>query len=395
MKNQWVHKLSGYVRMKISGPYPEMFINHCIERKIPVWDIKYHGQHELVCSVLLDEIPRLRRLARTSDCKISFIGRKGFPFFIHKLWRRNGLLFGAAFFLILVYLLSNMVWGIEVEGATPKVEHELRQAVTELGIKKGAFQFQLPPPEKIQAIITEQISEATWIGVTRKGTTYHFQVVEKDIAEREPLEAPGHLVASRKAVIYDMFVEEGKPVAERNQMVRKGDMLVSGLIGKEGEEQQVSARGSVLGEIWYEATVEVPLSTTLYTATGNSYRTHQLHIGKWTIPIWGWNPPEYADAKEEEYEREWELFGFTLPFHYGYKDWLEAEEVEQETAEEEAVAIAIEKGKERILPSFSANAEVIGEKVLHHFVENGKVIVIIHYRIVDEIAKKQPIIQGD
>ncbi|ADU29864.1 sporulation protein YqfD [Evansella cellulosilytica] len=395
MKNQWVHKISGYVRIKISGPYPELFINRCIDNGINIWDIHSVGKEVLVCSVLLDETPKLRRMARLSDCKIKFIQRKGFPFLWAKLWKRNGLLFGAAAFFALLYILSNMVWGIEIEGASAPVEHDLREAVTDLGIKQGAFQFRLPPPEEIQSIVTDKITDATWIGVTKKGTTYHFQVVEKQLAEKEPKEAPGHIVAKQKAVVYDLFVEEGKPVVEINQLVEKGEMLVSGLIGKEGEEEQVAAKGEILGEMWYEASVEIPLSRTLHAVTGNQYRTHQLYFGDFSIPIWGWNPPEYEHIKEENYKGEWEIFGFQMPINYGYKDVLEAEEIEKEKAVEQAIEIAVEEGGEKVLSQFSDSAQKIDEKVLHHEVEDGKVIVIIHYRIVDEIGTKQPIIQGD
>ncbi|MCD8511978.1 MAG: sporulation protein YqfD [Bacillus sp. (in: Bacteria)] len=397
MKNQWIHKVTGYVRIKITGPYPELFINRCIDQKMYVWDIHHPGKEVLVCSILLDEVSHLRKLARASDCKITFIDKKGMPFFINKLWRRNGLVLGAVGFLLSLFILSNMVWGIEIEGASPVVEHELKQAVTEMGITKGAFQFRIPPPEEIQAQVTDQIQEATWIGVTRKGTTYHFQVVEKEIAERAPLEAPGHLVSARNAVIYDMFIEKGEPQVELNQVVQKGDLLVSGLIGLDGEEekQRVSAKGSILGEIWFKGEIEIPLSRTLYATTGNKYRTYFLHIGKFSVPIWGWNIPEYANTKEENYKSSWSLFHFSLPVNYGYRDILEATKVDVEKAIEEAISLGIEKGKEELLPKFGDNAEVIGENVLHHEVEDGKVIVIIHYQIVDEIAVKQPIIQGD
>ncbi|MBU9712059.1 sporulation protein YqfD [Evansella tamaricis] len=395
MKNQWLHKVTGYVRIKITGAYPEMFINRCIDQKLMIWNINHVGKDVLVCSVLLDEVKYLRQLARVSDCKINFIERRGFPFFIRKLWKRNGLLFGGVGFLFLLYMLSNMVWGVEIEGASPQVEHELRQAVTELGIRNGAFQFRIPPPEEIQSIVTDEIMNATWIGVTRKGTTYHFQVVEKELAEREPEEAPGHLVATRKAVIYDLFVEEGRANVERNQVVEKGDLLVSGLIGKEGEELKVSAKGTVLGEIWFEAGVTVPLSQTLYAATGERYRTHYLHIGNVKLPFWGWNPPEYVNNKKEIFESSWSIFGLQLPFYYGYRDLLETYEIEVEEAIEEAIEIGKKTGKDKLSKEFSEDAEITGEKVLHHEVEDGKVKVIIHYRIVDEIAEKQPIIQGD
>lgn len=395
MKNNWVHKVTGSVRVKVRGPYPELFINRCIYENIRVWDIQYPGSDVLVCTIFLDEVPKLRKLARRSNCKISFLERKGLPFIYKKLKRRSGLMIGALLFFILLLSLSNMVWNIEIDGASPEVEHELRQAVTDLGVRKGAFQFRLPKPEEIQSFVTDEISSATWIGVTVKGTTYHFQVVEKEIAEKEPAEAPGHLVANRKAVIKDIFIEDGRPVIEPNQVVEKGDLLVSGLIGKEGAEQRVSAKGEVFGEFWYKTTVELPVEKELDVATGERHKTHELHLGSFSFPFWGWTPPEYEQTKIEEHKTNWSIFGYTIPIHYGSKEYFETERAVIAPSEKELISLAVEKGAEKLLQSFTEKAEIKGEKVLHHRVEGGKVIVTIHYRIVDQIAEKQPIIQGD
>ncbi|UCZ54499.1 sporulation protein YqfD [Bacillus shivajii] len=395
MKNNWVHKVTGSVRVKVKGPYPELFINRCIHENIRVWDIKYPGSDVLVCSILLDEVPKLRGLAKRSNCKISFLERKGLPFLYKRMKRRSGLVIGAFLFFALLFFLSNMVWDIEIEGASPDVEHQLRQTVNELGVKKGAFQFRLPKPENIQSFVTDEIKDATWIGVTVKGTTYHFQVVEKELAEPKAAESPGHLVAKRKAVIYDMFVEDGMPVVEPNQVVEKGQLLVSGLVGKEGEEQRISAEGEVYGEFWYKAKVRLPVEREIDTVTGERYKMHKVYFGSFPLPFWGWNAPEYDEVKVEEYKTNWSIFGFDIPINYGYKEYLETERALVTGSEEELTEVAVEKGKEKLLDRFTDNAEIMGEKVLHHEVEGGKVIVTIHYRIVDEIAEKQPIIQGD
>ena len=72
-----------------------------------------------------------------------------------------------------------------------------------------------------------------WCGV--EGTTYHLQVVEKNEPEKPEYFSPQHLVAKKKAVIVDMFVEEGQAVVDLYDHVEEGQLLVSGLIGKEGQ----------------------------------------------------------------------------------------------------------------------------------------------------------------
>ncbi|RNA68866.1 sporulation protein YqfD [Alteribacter keqinensis] len=395
MKNMWINTFSGYVRVKVEGTYPELFINRCNDNKIMIWDIRQAGEKTYVCSVLLDDVKRLRKVSRESGCKIRFLERKGAPFFIRKMVIRNGFVTGTAIFVALLFLLANMVWNIEIDGASPAMEHDIRQKVDELGIQRGKLQFRLPPPEVIQEEISDEIPDATWIGVTIRGTTYHFQVVEKELAEKEPAEAPGHLVASRKAVIHHMFVEQGSAVVEANQVVKKGDLLVTGLIGREGKEQRVAAKGEVFGEVWYKAHVTVPLEQTFHAVTGNYDTHHYINFGRFQMPVWGFGDSEFEAITEEEFTRSFSPFGYTLPFQYKRVTNRETETVNQVLAYEEALETAKDKSRIEVMERFSEKAEIMGEKVLHEEEQNGKVKVTIHYRIIDNISRKQPIIQGD
>ena len=41
------------------------------------------------------------------------------------------------------------------------------------------------------------------------------------------------------------------------------------------------------------------------------------------------------------------------------------------------------------------NSEIIGEKILHEGIENGKVVLSIHYQVLENIGNERPIVQGD
>lgn len=118
-------------------------------------------------------------------------------------------------------------------GANPKTEYELRKAAVEIGVTKGKFIFLLPNVREIQRELTEKMDNVTWIGVTQHGTSYRLEVVEKEIPETKPITGPRHLVATKEAVIHSVFVEKGQPIVGVNDYVKKGSLLVSGLIGKE------------------------------------------------------------------------------------------------------------------------------------------------------------------
>ncbi len=73
-----------------------------------------------------------------------------------------------------------------------------------------------------------------------------------------------------------MFVEEGKAVVNIHDIVQEGQLLVSGLIGKEGETLQVPAKGEVWGETWYKSDVILPLKSTFQVYNGNEKSKYYL-----------------------------------------------------------------------------------------------------------------------
>lgn len=41
------------------------------------------------------------------------------------------------------------------------------------------------------------------------------------------------------------------------------------------------------------------------------------------------------------------------------------------------------------------DANIVGEKILHERFDNGKIILSIHFQVIENIATGLPIIQGD
>ncbi|WP_209123009.1 sporulation protein YqfD [Alkalihalobacillus sp. BA299] len=395
MKNVWLNFIYGYARMRIDGPYGERFLNRCIEYNIHIWSIKRVGEERIVCYIALEDVKRLRPLLRMTSCKVTFTERRGLPFFYKKMWKRGGFTAGIFSFVIVLLVLSNMVWNISIEGASPKVEHELRLAVQEIGIKRGNFIFMLPSVEEIQKKVTDQIEDATWIGVKLNGTTFQFKVVEQTLPEKQERLNPRHLVAKKKAIIHDMFIEQGQVLVKRNEYVDKGDLLVSGFIGKEGNTQLVPAKGSVLGEIWYKSEVTIPLVNQFETLTGEGKTYHYLSIFNFDLPVWGWKKHRFEKAEAFERKHSIRLLNWTLPVQYKKKQWLEKNEVEREYTVDEAVEVAKKMAREELKERLPDDAVIKGEKVLHQDVENGKVKLKLHYQVIEDITTEQPIIQGD
>ena len=228
MKNLWFTFIPGRVLVKVEGKGIERLLNQLTRSGLSLWKVRRLKEGEVIFFISLSDLHKLRRITRDAECSVSFIRGEGLPFLWKRIKKNSGFLVGIILFFIVAVILSNVTWGIHVKGANPETEHKIRMELDKLGIRVGGLHLFGDDPETIQRKLTDSIENITWIGVELKGTTYHFQVVQKTEPEEAELLSPRHLVAKKKAVIADLFVEkretarQGEPVCSKGTITRLG-----------------------------------------------------------------------------------------------------------------------------------------------------------------------------
>ncbi|WP_409270699.1 sporulation protein YqfD [Neobacillus sp. SCS-31] len=395
MKNQWVEFLSGKVTVKLTGRGIERFLNVLAKNGIQIWNARRISPEAVHFTMSLGDALRIRKFARGSECKVSFIRRKGAPFLLKRLLKNSGFLIGAVFFFSVIMLLSNIVWGIEIKGAKPATEYKIRQELDKLGVKRGKAMFFLDSVETIQKELTNRVEAITWVGVELRGTTFHFRVVEKKQPKAPESIGPRHLIAKKEAVITNYFIEKGQKLFEVSDRVVPGQLLVSGLIGREGAFEAVAAKGEIWGETLYRGEIELPLAATFQVFNGQEQQKHFLCVGNFEFPIWGFGKINFKNYETDTSAVRMKLFKWELPIAYVNKTVREREEVRRIYSGKEAIERASELARADIKKHIDENAMIKGEKILHSSIVNGKVKLSILYTVVENIAIGQPIIQGD
>lgn len=391
MKNQWIEFLFGRVTVKVSGRGIERLLNILIRNGLMIWNVKRHGTETITFIMRLQDAMKIRRYAKGRECKIRFLKRSGMPFLFKRLLKNSGFIAGAAIFLLIILFLSNVIWGIEIKGAKPATEYQIRKELDKMGVKIGKVQIFVDNVEGIQRKLTNNIGNLTWVGVELKGTTYHLQVVEKKEPKKPEQLAPQNLVAKKKATIYKMYVEKGKKMVDIHDHVQPGQLLVSGIYGKEGQEEIVAAEGEVWGQTWYLSHVELPLKTNFKVFNGQEMQKHYLIIGNLEIPIWGFGKPEFSEYETDKDIRKIHFLKWELPISIGNETLRAREEIERTYTEKEAEENALELARKEIKSELDEDAIIKDEKILHKVMENGKVILDIHFKIIENIAVGQPI----
>jgi similar to stage IV sporulation protein len=391
MKNQWIEFISGKVTVKVSGRGIERFLNVLIRNGLIVWNVKRHGTETITFTMRLQDALRIRHYARERDCSITFLKRAGMPFLFKRLLKNSGFVGGALLFLLIIMFLSNVIWGIEIKGAKPATEYQIRKELDKMGVKIGKSQFFVDNVDGIQRKLTNNVGNLTWVGVELKGTTYYLQVVEKKEPEKPEQLAPRNLVAKKKAIIDSMYVETGQKKVDIHDHVEAGQLLVSGEIGKEGQTELVAAVGEVWGETWYTSHVELPLKTKFFVFNGQEKQKFSLILGKLEIPVWGFGKPDFQDFEVDKNVKNIRFLKWELPIAIGDETLRAREETTRIYTQKEAEKNALELAKDKIKNALDEEAIIKDQKILHKELKNGKVILDIHFKIIENIAVGQTI----
>ncbi|WP_426447800.1 sporulation protein YqfD [Paenibacillus sp. S-38] len=394
MKTSVVQRIRGFVVVEVRGRQLEGLLNRMTERRMSMWDIRITAEHQASLCLPLPDFFRLRPLLKETGCRVRVRQRHGLPFLLDKLERRKFFAIGLLGFIIGVYLLSSMVWKVSVEGNEKIQTDQILAAAKAQGIYAMQWKYKLKEPVELSRNLQGQLPGASWIGVEIQGTHVIIKVVEATIPESKPLMNPRHLVASKNAMVTQIFAEKGRPAVKVNTYVRKGDILISGILGDEANRQTVVASGKVKGLVWYKPTVEVPLTQRYKVYTGETKTRSYLVLGSRGVQVYGYGklPFEAYETIPDRQTLSWR--NFVLPVGWLKEKLMEVRYVEQPVDPKEAAAIGLEQAKGQILAEAGPEARVVGEKILHEKAENGKVYMEVHLEVEELIAAEQPIVAG-
>ena len=196
-------------------------------------------------------------------------------------------------------------------------------------------------------------------------------------------EAPCNIVASKDGVIRKIISNKGSKVKEINDYVKKGDVLISGLIYKGDDISNiVHASGRVYAETWYTVNISVPYDYVEYMETGNYFNRYYISLFDKEFTISG--KYEYKDGFRESYlifEKPYLFFKLYKEINKEYKY------ISHKLSEREAYEIALKRSEEKIVNTLSSDEYVISKKVLKKEVKSSKIVLEVFFKVYEEIGE--------
>lgn len=215
---------------------------------------------------------------------------------------RFGFFLGALLCAALLAASSFFVWDINVTGQTELSEAEILETLEAGGLYIGAYipNIDTARLENELVIETERLSYAS---INLRGTVATVIVREQKDKEIEELSQPSNLIADCDGQIEAIEVRGGIPCVKRGQIVKKGQLLVSGVIDSQAVGYRlVRARGEVFARITLSYKAEIPLVSEKKVYTGEKKTETDIKIFSKKINLFGNSEISYEkyDTIEEE-----------------------------------------------------------------------------------------------
>lgn len=301
------------------------------------------------------------------DCGISYSVSplRGLPTVFPFLRRRVGLVVGAMLLFAVSFLSARSVWGFEIIGNDTVPDDEILYLLDELGCGYGDYIPKMDI-EQIQARFLAANHDISWIAVNLNGNFATVEVIETLLGGKAdpPPGVYANVVADEDAQICLIKTERGRRHVENGDTVKKGDILISGVLDVNGDRVRYEyASGEVFAYVPRTIELSIPLEQSVKTYTGREKTQKSIKIFKKSINLFSKGGIEYSLYDKIKDDRQICLFGvYPLPIYVSDTLCREYEYVAETVSPEKAEALAraqLKEGLDELLES----CELVSNKV--------------------------------
>lgn len=367
--------IRGYVIIEVYGFSVERFMNLAVHKGIYLWDVDKTGA-TVSMKVSLKGFKLLRSCSKKTKCKIKIKQKVGLPFIAFKYRKRNILAFGALFFIFILFFLSSFIWLIEIEGNDRVATEDIQAFIEARGLQVGNLRRNINAQDIQKGLIVE-FQDISWINIEISGTKATIRLTEI-IPKQQILDTsiPCDIIAREDGLITSIITSAGRPLVRQNDVVRRGDILVSSELISETEEdgivtEFVHAIAEVRAKMYYEINFHVPIEYTEKIYTGNTRRDRYLLIFDRTVNLM--RPNVIFENYDRVLSRRQISLGenYPIPLLIITSEYREFQIIERSRTLEEAEELANRIITERIIREFDFEADIVDKQVTFTESEGG------------------------
>jgi similar to stage IV sporulation protein len=225
---------------------------------------------------------------------------------------------------------------------------------------------------RVELALLDSDPDIGWVAINRHGSVAYVEIIETSLPpEKTETSLYSNVVATRDCVIRDITVTSGYAVVEVGDVVRRGEVLISGIPPAGTIGSFCHAEGMVLGECDEELFVEISRDKVEKELGEGSKSALSVKILNFSINIFKIYRNYVTECAIIENNEKCRLFGrYELPIEIVTEYSIPMTESIVRLTDTELVTLASEKMREAIL-SATSDAELLRLSTSGEYTNNG------------------------
>lgn len=304
----WFYRfLVGYLRVIFYGEAYEKILNLTAYNRITLWNSQL-VKGGLESNITVKDFRALKEIIRGKGIRVHILKKIGVPFWIQKNRIHSGLLIGFAIFIAFLEFMAGFIWIIDVEGNSKVATEEILTLCESVDIRRGVMSDSINPKNRREKLLLKT-DKLAWVSLNVEGSRLTVNVSETKNAEKEEL--PCNLVATADGIVKKIDVKSGNCLVKVGDTVKKGDVLVSGIIERADSTQFVVSQGEIIADTKTEIAIDGEYVKIVNRENGEKIKKSVLEIFSLKLPLFlGSETKEYNSTLNSKNIR---LFGSDLP----------------------------------------------------------------------------------
>ena len=346
MKKKLLYFSSSNVKIRVRGRNVNLFIKRLIKNKINIIKVIPKSYKEVLLIVDYNDIERINKIKTIYSIDIiSYYGiLRIFKYIKKNIFIISFLIIG----IIIIYILSNIIFSIDIIHSNSNIISLVDNELKSHGIKKYSFVKSYKEIEKIKKDILEgNRDNLEWLEIIRSGTKYIVRVEERIINKDNNNSNNYSIVAKKNAIIKSITAYSGEKVKDVNTYVKKGEEVISSYVTMPNNERVFSsANGKVIGEVWYNVSIDYPYFYNEVLYTGKKRRVISFNILSKSYSLFNFKKYKSFDINRK-YIFKNSIIPISFSIDYEYETKIINDIYTYDTAKEKAIMVAKDKLKEK------------------------------------------------
>ena len=382
MKNKIFNYFSSNIKINVQGKNINNFMRKLIRNNINIYKFIPISHNEINIIINYKDLEKIEKLKTVYNITIiKYYGKLKILKIIKKnIYLLSFLLLG----ICLIFFLSNIIFDIEIIHSNSNLIKTIDSELTHYGIKKYSFVKSYDYIEQVENKILENNKDKIeWIEIIRIGTKYVVRVEERIINKKRDDNKIYNIVSSKNAVLKEVKAESGEKIKSINSYLKKGEIVISSDITLPNNEKKVdSASGNIIGEVWYNVSIEYPFHYHEVKYTGKKKKVLVYNINNIRVPFFDFHKFNTFD-KDIKYIFNNLLFPINLHYEYQYETNIIDKTYDYETARE----MAILKAKEKLTEKYDGITNIFDVIIVNETENTNKIELNLFIKALEDITE--------